>query len=79
MGYYSTRDYSTQLNEAPSANKLHKALNQISRLSPLLKQSVVDSCVDCVLHDNKAEIKEVELLRAVCEALECPMPPILIG
>lgn len=79
MGYYSTKDFSAQLNEAPSANKLHKALNQISRLSPLLKQSVVDSCVDCVLHDNKAEIKEVELLRAMCEALECPMPPILIG
>jgi len=40
-------------------------------------QPVIDTCVDCALHDGKATLKELEVLRAVCEALECPLPPVL--
>lgn len=77
MQYYSNKDYSQWLQQAPSPKTLNHALQHLNRLAPLLKQPVVDACVDCILHDNKAVVKEMELLRAICEALECPMPPIL--
>ena len=78
MQYYSNKDYSTWLQQPPTPKMLNRALQQLNRLAPLLKQPVVDACVDCILHDNKATVKEMELLRAICEALECPLPPILI-
>lgn len=78
MQYYSNTDHSNVLLQPPSPKGLNQALQQLNRLAPLLKQPVVDACVDCILHDNKATLKEVELLRAICEALECPLPPILI-
>ncbi|AUM12008.1 M48 family metallopeptidase [Ketobacter alkanivorans] len=78
MQYYSNKDYSSWLQQPPTPKMLNRALQQLNRLAPLLKQPVVDACVDCILHDNKATVKEMELLRAICEALECPLPPILI-
>ncbi|MEE2731060.1 MAG: M48 family metallopeptidase [Pseudomonadota bacterium] len=78
MQYYCQRDYSNQLQQPPSPKGLNQALQQLKRLTPLLKQPVVDACVDCILHDGKAVLKEVELLRAICEALECPLPPLII-
>ncbi|RLT93250.1 M48 family metallopeptidase [Ketobacter sp.] len=78
MQYYCQRDYSSQLQQPPSPKGLNQALQQLKRLTPLLKQPVVDACVDCILHDGKAVLKEVELLRAICEALECPLPPLII-
>lgn len=61
----------------PSARALKLAFNKLTLLSPLLKQPVVDACVDCVIHDGKIKPLETVLLRAVCEALDCPMPPIV--
>ncbi len=78
MQYYSKRDHSAALQQPPSPKGLNQALQQLKRLTPLLKQPVVDACVDCILHDGKAVLKEVELLRAICEALECPLPPLMI-
>ena len=78
MQYYSNRDHSDALSKPPSPKGLNQALQQLKRLTPLLKQPVIDACVDCILHDGKAVLKEVELLRAICEALECPLPPLIV-
>ncbi|MDY6920381.1 MAG: M48 family metallopeptidase [Pseudomonadota bacterium] len=78
MAYYDAVDHSHYLQQPPTPKTLNRALQQLARLSPLLKQPVVDACVDCILGDGKAVLKELELLRALCEALECPMPPILL-
>jgi Zn-dependent protease with chaperone function len=77
MRYYSKQDFTEQLKKPPSPKALSQAFHQLHRLTPLLKQPIVDACVDCIWHDKKAVTKELELLRAICEALECPMPPIL--
>ncbi len=77
MGNFSEQDASHFLNTTPSAMGLNTALERLNRLTPLLKEPVVNACVDCILHDKKAVIKEIELLRAVCAALDCPMPPVL--
>ncbi len=79
MSYFSKKDFTPQLDQPASANALNHALSRLSHLTPLLKQPLVDACVDCILHDEKVVLKEIELLRAVCEALDCPMPPLLIN
>jgi len=52
-------------------------LTKLSGLSPLLKGSLIGACADCVLHDGKIALQEAELLRAVAESLDCPMPPLV--
>lgn len=75
---YSRADWSQVLQSVPSPKQLTFALDQLNRLTPLLKQPVIDACVDCALHDDKATLREMEILRAVCEALECPLPPLQV-
>ena len=78
MASYSRGDFSATLDAMPTPTQLTRALDRLNRLSPLLKQPVIDACVDCVLHDAKVTMREMELLRAVSEALECPMPPLQV-
>lgn len=78
MQSYSGADWSQALASMPTPKQLTTALDLLTQLTPLLKQPVIDACVDCVLHDNRATLRELEVLRAVCEALECPMPPLQV-
>jgi len=52
-------------------------LTKLAALSPLLKAPLLSACADCVLHDGIITTGEGELLRAVSEALDCPMPPLI--
>lgn len=53
------------------------SLNQLEKAAPKLKQAIVDACAHTVMVDNTATIQEVELLRAIVIALDCPLPPFL--
>ncbi|ALG67863.1 M48 family metallopeptidase [Beggiatoa leptomitoformis] len=57
--------------------KLNGAINRLKYLTPQLKKSVIDACVTCVLADKQVETAELEVLRAVVESLDCPMPPLI--
>jgi len=57
--------------------QLNDSLNKLARLSPPEKKLVVEAGVTCVLFDRRVTVKEAELLRAVCDTLDCPMPPLL--
>jgi len=68
----------TEVNPSlPSIQQLNISLEKLGQLSPLLKQPIVNACIDCILHDNFVSIREIELLRAICETLDCPMPPLI--
>ena len=56
---------------------LGKSLIRLNGLSPLLKKSLITVCADCVIDDGVIMPSEGELLRAVAESLDCPMPPLL--
>lgn len=56
---------------------LSNALNKLNGLSPLLKKTLITVCVDCVEDDGIIMPAEGELLRAITESLDCPMPPLL--
>jgi len=55
---------------------LDPVLRKLAALSPLLKESVLIACADCIIHDGLVTPQEAEILRAVSESLDCPMPPL---
>jgi Zn-dependent protease with chaperone function len=57
--------------------EVDKALDKLMSATPQLKARIVAACAACVSVDGQVTIDEGELLRAVADALECPIPPFL--
>ena len=53
------------------------ALDRLRQLAPLKKAIVVLACVDTALADEKLVVSEMELLRTIGMAIDCPLPPML--
>ncbi|MEM7293880.1 MAG: M48 family metallopeptidase [Pseudomonadota bacterium] len=60
-----------------SGKMLSTSLDQLRGLAPILKATLIESLVECVLHDGHIGIKEAEILRAIAETLDCPLPPLI--
>ena len=56
---------------------LDAALIKLSRLNPEGKQLTVRALTRAIAEDSKVSVAESELLRVVCAALGCPLPPLL--
>jgi len=54
-----------------------KALRRLRLASPAIKKALLTACVECVLADGQLTIHEVEAMRAIADAMDCPMPPLL--
>ncbi len=61
-----------------SPKKLDQAVDTLNRLKPLLKPRLLKAIAHCITSDNKISIREQELFRAIADALDCPMPPLLV-
>jgi len=46
-------------------------------LAPLKKPLFIKACLATAMADDKLTLAEGELLRAICAALDSPLPPIL--
>ena len=55
---------------------LDQALNELDAASPPLKRQILNACAACIGADGRVTPEEGELLRAVADALGCPMPPL---
>ncbi len=55
---------------------LEDALQQLDGLRPRELEVLVGALGATVTHDRKVTLQEVELLRALCGALHCPVPPL---
>ncbi len=53
------------------------ALERLDGLKPMFKQALLEALIRTMSHDGRITLEEVELLRAICAALHCPMPPQL--
>ena len=62
-----------------SFEALSGALDRLNRVTPLLKRRLLRACGVCMSHDDQVTLREGELLRAIADALDCPMPPFLAG
>jgi len=54
---------------------LGPALAELRALTPKLREPLVDACAHTALADLHVAEDEATLLRAVCDALDCPLPP----
>lgn len=55
---------------------LERALKALNQLKPDAKQELVKAWLKCVLHDETATARELEMLRAYCATIHVPMPPL---
>ncbi|MEW5734120.1 MAG: M48 family metallopeptidase [Thermodesulfobacteriota bacterium] len=53
------------------------ALSRAAQAYPALKKQILAACSACVFADRKVTADEAELLRAVSDSLDCPMPLVL--
>lgn len=58
---------------------LDESLIQFDAASPALKRMILSACTVCIGVDGSVTREEAELLRAVADALDCPIPPFLPG
>jgi uncharacterized tellurite resistance protein B-like protein len=62
-----------------SVSDIDAALTRLGRAVPYIKKTVLEACAECVAADGYINAYEAELLRAIADALECPLPPMVEG
>ena len=60
-----------------AADAMSDALDRLRQLTPLKKASLVMACFDTAWADGKLLVPEVELMRTIGMAIDCPLPPML--
>jgi Zn-dependent protease with chaperone function/uncharacterized tellurite resistance protein B-like protein len=65
--------------DACGLNALDQALRDLAQLAPKQRARLVGACASCVCADAAVNVTECELLRAICDMLDCPMPPLVAG
>lgn len=58
---------------------LGAAVDELALLKPLIKPRLLKACLACITHDGAYSAEEMELMRALADTLDCPMPPYLGG
>lgn len=56
--------------------RLNEAVDRLARLHPLQKPKLLKACIATVAADQVVVAVEEELVRAIADALDCPMPPL---
>ncbi|NNF05406.1 MAG: M48 family metallopeptidase [Candidatus Eisenbacteria bacterium] len=56
--------------------QLDKALVELDALKPKDKQRLLEAMVASISHDQQVTVEESEILRAVCDTLHIPLPPL---
>ena len=57
--------------------QLDAALRTIDLASRPLKKQVLLACAAVIGADGRVTVEEGELLRAISDSIDCPMPPLL--
>jgi hypothetical protein len=63
--------------EQCGVNPIDAALNRLALAVPIIKKNLIAACVQVVGADGVILEAEAELLRAISDTLDCPMPPFL--
>jgi Zn-dependent protease with chaperone function/uncharacterized tellurite resistance protein B-like protein len=58
-----------------STAELDMSLDRLIALNGDGRQMLLDAVTKVVLHDNRLQVSEAELVRAICASLEIPLPP----
>ena len=63
--------------EQCGVNQIDAALNRLAQAVPIIKKNLLEACVHTVGADGVILESEAELLRAIADTLDCPMPPFV--
>jgi hypothetical protein len=61
--------------EQCDVNQMDPALNRLAQAVPTIKKNLIEACIHTVGADGVILEAEAELLRAIADTLDCPMPP----
>ncbi|HKB41531.1 MAG TPA: M48 family metallopeptidase [Gemmataceae bacterium] len=81
MRSYIGGDHTYRLlpREECSLGGFDAALQTLSQSVPAVKRRIVVACAACILANQQVTVREAELLRAICDTLDCPLPPLVVG
>ena len=65
--------------EECSLAEFDAALQTLNQSVPAIKRRIVVACAACILANQQVTVREAELLRAICDTLDCPLPPLVVG
>ena len=69
------------LNLLPKENcgvsEIDAALSRLAQAVPIIKKNLIEACIHVVGADGVIVESEAELLRAISDTLDCPMPPFV--
>lgn len=57
---------------------MSEALESLNTLYPLAKPKLLKACIACICADDKVTATEAELVRAIGDSLDCPIPPFSV-
>lgn len=63
--------------ESAELSQLDAALGRLDQASPLLKKQILIAAAQTVAADGEIKEDEAELLRAIADTLDCPIPPFV--
>jgi len=65
------------LPEESGLEQLDTALDRLALAVPQIKKNLIEACVYIVGADGLIQEREAELLRAIADTLDCPIPPFV--
>jgi hypothetical protein len=66
--------------EECSRAEFDRATQTLNQSVPAIKRRrIVVACAACILANQQVTLREAELLRAICDTLNCPLPPLVVG
>lgn len=75
-----TKNIGVSLNLLPkdqlNVSDWNSALKELLLVDPHIKRRILGSMVECICFDGRITAREGELFRAICAAMDCPMPPL---
>jgi hypothetical protein len=63
--------------ERCGVNEISMALDRLVQAAPQIKKNLIEACARVVAADGLIAETQAELLRAISDTLDCPMPPFL--
>ena len=63
--------------EKAGLEQLDTALDRLALAAPQIKKNLIDACAHVVGADGLIQEREAELLRAIADTLDCPIPPFV--
>ena len=58
-------------------DQVDAALDRLALAVPIIKKNLIEACVRVVAADGVIQESEAELLRAIADTLDCPIPPYI--